>query len=225
MSWVSISLTLSLYAFAVVAEVQGATITARGVRAIDGDSIAVALMDGRVLQIRMLSIDAPELGQPFAQEAKRFLDHHVRGQKLTLHTSVDERDQFGRVLAFVENDGQSLNMLMLREGLACVYILAPNIEGADSLLRAQQQAHRAGSGIWKSSLLLESPRSFRRRQAFPSSKPRALRYEDHLIRGNRKSRLAHWPGCNHEVAEANRVNFDSVADANRQGFRMEKSFN
>jgi endonuclease YncB( thermonuclease family) len=43
------------------------------IRVVDGDTIR-ARADGKEIKIRLVNIDAPEIGQPFGNKSKNFLD-------------------------------------------------------------------------------------------------------------------------------------------------------
>lgn len=64
---------------------------------LDGDSVVVRTQDGETLQVRIAAIDAPERGQPLADEARAHLAERVLQRALTLRTH--ERDRYGRTVA------------------------------------------------------------------------------------------------------------------------------
>ena len=198
----------------------------RGLEALDGDSIEVVLSDGSKDEVRLLSIDAPEKGQPLADEARARLHQAIAGQQLRLITGTRERDRYDRRLAFVETDGVVVNEHLVEEGLAVVYVLPPTTERVDDLLAAQARAHAAKRGLWALEGEVEEPRSYRARNRDSSRQRRILRYENWVLTGNRRSRVAHWPGCRHVDAmnPANRVPFTSVEEATALGYRMETGY-
>ena len=83
----------------------------------DGDTLR--LPDGR--RVRLPSIDAPELGRPFATEAAAFLASRLAGRRLSLHPPDPPRDDYGRLLADVAADGESVSAALVERGLAWVY--------------------------------------------------------------------------------------------------------
>ncbi|MCX6794340.1 MAG: thermonuclease family protein [Candidatus Gottesmanbacteria bacterium] len=78
----------------------------------DGDSIQ--LVDGR--RVRLLGIDAPEIGNCLADEAKQKLRSLVLSKHVRLKDTVT--DDYGRVLASVFVNGQNINAMLLASGLA-----------------------------------------------------------------------------------------------------------
>ena len=136
-------------------------------RVIDGDTVVV--QKGSIkLTIRLVGIDAPETskkkhepGQPFSQQATKHL------AKLALNRSVDVKsfgaDRYGRVLGEVFADGNNVNLEMVKAGLAEVYrgTPAPGQE-VGPYWRAEDEARRAGRGMWQLGDKYVSPREWRR---------------------------------------------------------------
>jgi len=131
--------------------------TEAGVRdVIDGDT--VRLSDGRL--VRYLGIDAPEARrrvgeewvedpEPFsraATEANRLL---VGGRTIRLEYDVNPTDRYGRLLAYVYVDGEMVNEALVREGLAVLLTIPPNVKHTERLRQAQEEARRAARGIWR----------------------------------------------------------------------------
>ncbi len=136
-------------------------------RVIDGDTIEVRKASTKVT-IRLVGIDAPETskkkhepGQPFSQQSTKHL------ASLTLNRAVEIKsygvDRYGRTLAEVFVDGKNVNLEMVRVGLAEVYRGTP-AQGHDvgSYWEAEQEARRAGRGMWELGGNYVSPREWRR---------------------------------------------------------------
>jgi len=95
---------------------------------IDGDTIR-ANVDGRDERIRLLGIDAPEIGrdgdpdEKCAQEAKRFLTSWIDGATVTVTTDPNspDRDPYDRLLAYVDIDDVDVSYVMLDDGWADLY--------------------------------------------------------------------------------------------------------
>ncbi len=118
---------------------------------IDGDTIRVRL-GGQDNSVRLLGVDTPETGEPFAAEATAALSSLVAGETVRLETDVQEYDQYGRLLAYVwVEDGrtwQMTNETMLLLGLATIYTVPPNVKYVERLRRAQGTAQATGAGVW-----------------------------------------------------------------------------
>ena len=51
--------------------------------------------------MRYLGINTPEIGQPYAEEARAYNEALVAGREVWLETDAQETDQYGRLLAYV----------------------------------------------------------------------------------------------------------------------------
>jgi micrococcal nuclease len=116
----------------------------------DGDTIDVASM-GRV---RLLGIDAPEVGHrfdgaaPFGREAKERLTSLIAHRWVRLEFDGRREDVYARHLAYVLlEDGTFVNALLVKEGLARVSTRVP-LARLDELRRAEAEARDHRRGIW-----------------------------------------------------------------------------
>ena len=123
---------------------------------IDGDTIV--LRDGR--KVRYLGINAPEHGQPYAQEATNSNRRLVSGLPVRLEFDQAREDRHGRLLAYVYatkcevrgakcGEETLVNEQLLAEGLAHVFFMPPNTRYAERFLQVQEKAHTAKRGMWK----------------------------------------------------------------------------
>jgi endonuclease YncB( thermonuclease family) len=78
----------------------------------DGDSFQI----GHKQTIRLLAVDAPELGNCFSQEAKDGLTKKVLGKRVVLQEL--KTDIYRRVMALVYVDGELVNEYMAKNGFA-----------------------------------------------------------------------------------------------------------
>jgi micrococcal nuclease len=114
-------------------------------RVIDGDTFV--LSGGK--HVRLVGIDTPEKGEPFADAARALADSIFRGRAVRLEfDKKNQEDKYGRILAYAYVDGVSYNELILRRGLARVYLFRGNQPHRDQLLSAQNEARKAKRGIW-----------------------------------------------------------------------------
>ena len=120
-------------------------------RVADGDTVSVQpRIDGED-SVRLIGVDAPEVGegQPYAAEAASFARDRLRGRRVRLEFDAEKRDDYGRVLAYAYlPDGSMFNETLLREGLAQVATFPPNTRHLNRFEEAQQEAREAGRGIW-----------------------------------------------------------------------------
>jgi len=120
---------------------------------VDGDTIDVATM-GRV---RLLGIDAPEIGRgfdtsaPFAREARDRLSAMILHRWVRLEQEGAAFDAYDRHLAYVmTEDGTFVNAALVREGLARVSARAP-LSRLPDLQRAESEAQAFRRGMWGAS--------------------------------------------------------------------------
>jgi endonuclease YncB( thermonuclease family) len=117
---------------------------------LDGDTIDVSTF-GRV---RLLGIDAPELGRvldtsaPFAKEARDRLAALVLHRWIRLEQEGPALDVYNRHLAYVvTEDGVCANVVLVHDGLARVSARQPLTRLAE-LKRAEADAQAYRRGMW-----------------------------------------------------------------------------
>ncbi|MEM9913464.1 MAG: thermonuclease family protein [Planctomycetota bacterium] len=101
------------------------------VRVIDGDTFKIHY-DGDLTSVRMLHINAPERGDPRADDATEALRQLIDGQTVQLHfDAARRRDNFGRLLCRVTVDGLDVGQHLLDAGLVSVYQPGPRRSNAE----------------------------------------------------------------------------------------------
>ncbi|UCG13813.1 MAG: thermonuclease family protein [Deltaproteobacteria bacterium] len=156
----------------------------------DGDTIVLA--DGE--RVRYVGINAPEIGhdglpsEPYGDEAKVFNRNLVLGRWVNIESADNQRDQYGRVLAYVFlEDGTFVNGELVRSGYAHLLRRQSKLRYWKRLLELQRQALCEKRGIW--SLAAVDP-------------------ENNYL-GNQNSWVFHRPDCPFglKTAPRNRVRF------------------
>lgn len=165
-----------------VADTASTTIVAR---VIDGDTLV--LENGET--VRLIGVDAPEIGkngrpgQPYSEQAKAFVRRLAEGKAVRLERDAQERDRYGRLLAYVYlPDGTMLNERLLAEGYALKMTIPPNVRYAERLMAAERRARDEGRGLWRTRDI---------------DKPYVDRRGRGLIKGNinaRGEKVYHLPG-------------------------------
>jgi micrococcal nuclease len=171
-------------------------------RVVDGDTLR--LKDGRL--VRYIGINAPEIdhashrADPFGKQALAINAQLAAGKSVRLEQSLEKKDQYGRLLAYVyDQQGRMLNLILIAKGMAYFYPHPANRKAMDEvMLAAQRQAMAHRLGIW--SVLAGH-------KAGP-------------FVGNRRSRRFHIPACSFAAAMAasNQVRFNSLWDAYWAGY-------
>jgi len=135
-----------------------ATLEAIVVHVDDGDTIDVQV-DGRVERVRYIGIDAPEIahegsgGAPGGEAAARLNRTLLRGRHVRLELDQEQRDRYGRLLAYVWTGGTMVNLEMVRLGYARALTIPPNVRYARRFARAEASAARAALGLWSEGAL------------------------------------------------------------------------
>jgi micrococcal nuclease len=102
-------------------------------------------------EVRLIGIDTPETGEEYADEASAALEKLVGGATVYLETDVETRDQYGRLLAYVWFGDQAkkmANVELLKQGLATIYTVPPNVKWMDRMREVQDEAQAAKRGLW-----------------------------------------------------------------------------
>ncbi len=126
----------------------------RVVRVVDGDTIHVRVGD-RVEKIRYIGVNTPEIHHPTKGEepggrAASEINHRlVAGKRVRLELDVQQRDRYGRLLAYVWVAETMVNAELVRLGYAQVMTIPPNVRYQDLFLRLQRDAREAGRGLWR----------------------------------------------------------------------------
>jgi len=144
-----------LLALAVTSADAGQSFTATVVRIVDGDTIRVQL-NGREEKVLYIGMDTPETHhprrgeEPGGREATAVNRRLVEGKTVLLELDVQERDRYGRLLAYVYVDGLMVNAELVRLGYAQVMTVPPNVKHASLFVKLQREAREANRGLWAS---------------------------------------------------------------------------
>ena len=142
-------------------------------RVTSGDALTAISASGDKLRVRLLGIDAPEIEhdqrtvQPFAKEARDYLEHLIRGGRIKLEIYGKSRQ--AHLLAVLWRDQLNVNVLMVAMGYAEV----PQDMACEAYCRelrlAEKRARRDRMGMWEQGTSYESPAAFRRRLGIPGN--------------------------------------------------------
>jgi micrococcal nuclease len=128
----------------------------RFLRVVDGDTFWVSsLRDRSEWKVRLWGVDAPDVKECYFEEAAKILEAELMGKKITY-----ERfgyDGYGRILAKVFVNGESLEEALVATGAAVAYDafdvhdeLKPSKEYVDSLKKIEERAKKEKLGVWSS---------------------------------------------------------------------------
>ena len=113
----------------------------------DGDTLWLS----EIGKVRLIGVDTPEVYggvECYGREASAFVERTVPlGSEVRYRLGVDERDRYGRALAYVWlRDGRFLNRLLVARGYAQPMTVPPNVEYEDVFVKAAARAREAGRG-------------------------------------------------------------------------------
>ena len=139
----------------------------RVIDVIDGDSVEVQLQSGRI-EVRLHAADAPEHDQPGGRAAARALRKRLpRGSDVVLEPV--EQDQYDRLVAVIERNGERVNAWMVQQGHAWAY---RQYTTDARYCQWEDEARAAHRGLWSgppSSWV--APWEWRRRAREPGYRP------------------------------------------------------
>lgn len=180
------------------------------VKVVDGDTILVDF-NGTQEKVRLIGIDTPESvhpdqsrNVPEGKVASDFTKNALTDKDVKLVFDVQERDKYGRLLAYVFVDGVMFNKTLLSAGMAKVATYPPNVAHVDEFKALQDEAKANQVGFWKDYFLstFEKPSETNNDNTnTPSTQYHdgltESPYPDRLIKGNINSKgekIYHMPG-------------------------------
>ncbi|SHH24381.1 micrococcal nuclease [Thermosyntropha lipolytica DSM 11003] len=174
-------------------------------RVVDGDTIIIDY-NGKEERVRFIGVDTPETKHPqkgvefYGREAYEFTRNLLEGERVTLKFDVQERDRYGRLLAYVYKDDIFVNELLVKEGYARVLTIPPNVKYAEHFLKLEREARKEGRGLWGKEVAEEK--------------------KEITYIGNKNSKKFHLPSCEGvaKMKEENKVNFNSLDEAYAAGY-------
>jgi micrococcal nuclease len=229
------------------------TIPAYVYQTVDGDTVKVKI-NNREETIRMILVDTPETKhpskpeQPFGKEASEFTRNTLLNKHVDIELGIQERDKYGRLLAYIYIDGKMFNKMLVEKGLARVAVFPPNTKYLDEFKALESKAKQQAIGIWsienyveedgfntpnqsKSTASTTQPKS-NHSSSSSSSKPFVNNPSDDKesnvsckgkIKGNANSKIYHVPGgAYYEKTQDNIVWFCTEEEAQAAGYRKSK---
>jgi len=222
-------------------------------RVIDGDTFE-AKVNGKTERIRMIGVDTPEVHgkvEAYGKEASTFTKKQLTGKKVFLELDVQERDKYGRLLAYVwlsqpttlddkSIRSQMFNARLLLNGYAEQMTVPPNVKYANKFTVYVREAREAKRGLWGATQQQASTtankgttnKSTTSNQTASANKPRSVKgtgsYDcppGYPVKGNINSRgekIYHVPGGQFYDRTKPEYCFCTPADAEAAGFRASK---
>ncbi len=146
------------------------TISATVTEVVDGDTVDIEYTNGTADTVRLLGVDTPEVfgsndptefegvpdtpaGEACLADAGDAASSYMKSElsvgeqiSLELDPESDGRGDYGRLLAYIHDDGQNLNYNLVDTGQARVYDSQFSL--SDSFYAAESDAQAAERGLW-----------------------------------------------------------------------------
>lgn len=205
-------------------------------------------------KVRLQGIDAPERSQAFSQVSKQHLSQLVFAKHVTVTFDPGNKyDRWGRIIGKIFVNGEDANLEQIKAGLAWHYKRYENEQSltdrqayanAEVAARAQRRElwqepnpippwvfrhHATGSSNESEKSTANAapesaslPLNLKQAQGEP---PTAASQASTEIRGNKRTKIYHWPGCPNydDIAIHNRVPFKTREEAKRAGYRAARN--
>jgi len=127
---------------------------------IDGDTIKIeSPKNGKTLTVRLLHINTAEKGEKCYKEAKEKLQELVENKTIWLERDMQGTDKYNRSLRYVflshntdpQNYENFVNLMIVKEGLATMLIIEPNMKYKLLFEKALKKAENSEGCLFKKS--------------------------------------------------------------------------
>jgi endonuclease YncB( thermonuclease family) len=138
------------------------TLIGKVINVIDGNTVEVTTVD-KPQRLVFVGIDCPDMGQEYADKAKKFTEKLLLDEQVTYQ--ITGKDRWGNYLAIIMKGDKDPRVELLQEGLAWTSEKNPLPELEEHRVRAFEK----GRGLWKD----ENPTPpwiFRRQQSMMQAK-------------------------------------------------------
>ena len=124
------------------------------VRVVDGDTFVVGF-NGKDEKVRLIGVDTPESVHADSSKNTKegilvsdYTKSKLNGKTVKLEFDVQERDKYGRLLAYVYIDGEMYNKHLLEIGYAKIATYPPNVKYVEEFKEIQKEARENKVGLW-----------------------------------------------------------------------------
>lgn len=125
-------------------------------RVVDGDTFEI-MLNGNKEKVRLIGIDTPESVHPDKNKnseegktASKYTKELIENKNVKLEFDVQQRDKYGRLLAYVYlEDGTMLNKKLLEDGYAKIATYPPNVKYVEEFKQIESKAREQEKGLWQ----------------------------------------------------------------------------
>jgi micrococcal nuclease len=199
------------------------------VRVVDGDTAVFALENGTEEKVRFIGVDTPESTteiEVYGKEASSYTSKTLSvGTQVWLEKDVEERDKYGRLLAYVwlsqpsalsdaEIRAKMFNARLALDGYAQQMTIQPNSKYAEYFTTYVAEARTAEMGLWNPELIAVEKPAPKPKVAAPSPTPSASYI------GNKNTKKFHFADCGsvNQMNPSNKVPISSREKAISLGY-------
>ena len=200
--------------------------TYKVVRVVDGDTIKVNFK-GKEESLRLIGIDTPESVHPDANKngeegkiASNYTKSMLEGKDVVLEFDVQERDMYGRLLAYVWLGNTMFNKTLLQEGYAQISTYPPNVKYVSDFVALERIARKSNKGLWQYEESIDPTIPIIIDKSKNPTGPIGNKETAQYI-GSLKSDKYHLSGYKHngQIVEHNLVYFESEDHAATNGYK------
>ena len=112
---------------------------------IDGDTFWAKTSSNEKICIRLASVDCPDKGQEFRQEALEALRGMIFGKVIQVDSLGIDNPLYERTLAFIHVGDKDVNAELLKQGLAWH---ATEHSDSEVLAKLESDARKSKTGLW-----------------------------------------------------------------------------
>ncbi len=190
-------------------------------RVVDGDTFEVDFK-GTKEKVRLIGVDTPESVHPDAnkntEEGKltsEYTKGYLEGEDVALEFDVQERDKYGRLLAYAWINGEMYNKHLLSAGYAQVATYPPNVRYVDDFTALQKTARENKVGMWAEDAKTEVKPQDPAQKENTTTVPNEINYI-----GNSNTKKFHFPSCKSvsDMKESNKVFVKNREDLINKGY-------
>lgn len=208
-------------------------ILANVLRVVDGDTI-IAKVNGKIEKIRLIGIDTPESVHPDKSRnteagivASNFTKSELLNKDIYLEFDVQQRDKYGRLLAYVYyKDGIMFNKTLLENGYAKIATYPPNVKYVEDFRKI---SHEETKKTYTSNNNTNNTSSSKKNSTTTNTNHNNNNSNkesngNYYIKGNKNSMIYHLPGQRdyNKISPKNIVWFRSEEEAIAAGYRKAK---